>query len=332
MSDSIKIRPAKHSELPDLARLVAYQLPNMMDGQPRPESLEHHLAQLIPDDALILAIRSHQLAGLIALDLDHSQVLACYLDPQRANRETPRALFRAAETLAISYGIRRLKCRARQRLGEFMTSLGYQPGQANGKASDGRLEKDLLARAKPKLLELIALLDSLGLPADYGIRHRMRLVPEAKSLSEAGRDIFGRDQRLVPAATSAWIQMQTAAAGNGIVLELISAYRSVSYQANLLRRKLQEGQSMSRILNVSAAPGYSEHHSGRAIDLTTPGVEPLTEDFAKTKAYQWLKENAPLFGFQESYPHNNRNKIAWEPWHWCYHVPRVAERLAVAQS
>ncbi len=75
---------------------------------------------------------------------------------------------------------------------------------------------------------------------------------------------------------------------------------------------------MREILSVSAAPGYSEHHTGRAVDLTTPGTRPLEEDFEATPAFEWLTGTAEDFGFRMSYPRNNRHGIAYEPWHWMW--------------
>jgi len=319
MNEAIKVRPARSAELPTLAKLIANQLPDMMAGKKRPDNIEHHLGSLIPDQSLILATRGNRLAGLTAVDLDHGQILACYLDPETASPDTPRQLFRSAEKLALSFGARVLRCQVKKQVGGFMGAMGYQPVESGSDDDTGLMEKDLLGKAKPELKELLKLLDELGLPQDYGIKHRMRLMPEASTLVPIGRDIFNRDQRLTPAAATAWTRMQTAAASRAIELQLVSAFRGVSYQANLFRRKLEEGQTISRILTVSAAPGYSEHHSGRAIDLTTPGSKPLDEAFGETKAYQWLKANAGIYGFKESYPRNNRHRISWEPWHWCYH-------------
>ncbi|MEN1727792.1 MAG: M15 family metallopeptidase [Pseudomonadota bacterium] len=319
MNDAINVRPARNAELPTLAKLIVNQLPDMMDGKKRPENIEAHLARLIPDQSLIIATAGNRLAGLTAVDLDHSQVLACYLDPETASPETPRQLFRAAEKLALSYGARHLYCTAKQQVSGFMNALGYTATQNEDGKATGLMQKDLLANAKPELKALLDRLDELGLPKDYGLKHRMRLVPEASTLVPIGRDIFDRDQRLTPAAATAWTRMQTAASGRGIDLQLVSAFRTVSYQSNLFKRKLDEGQNLHRVLTVTAAPGYSEHHSGRAIDLTSPGQKPLEEEFAETKAYQWLKANAGIYGFKESYPRNNRHRIQWEPWHWCYH-------------
>ena len=57
---------------------------------------------------------------------------------------------------------------------------------------------------------------------------------------------------------------------DGIVLEAISGYRSHDYQLGIFERKLARGQTVDEILAVNAAPGYSEHHGGRALDIGTP--------------------------------------------------------------
>ena len=102
------------------------------------------------------------------------------------------------------------------------------------------------------------------------------------------------------------------------MLQVVSAYRSVAYQEGILRGKLERGQAMEDILRVSAAPGYSEHHSGRALDLTTPGFTALEEEFERSDAFAWLTENAGAFAFRLSFPRDNPHDIAYEPWHWAW--------------
>lgn len=319
MTEGIKVRPARTAEIPTLARLVENQLPDMMAGRKRPDNIEGYLARLIPDQCLMLATRGNRLAGLIALDLDHTRVLACYLDPETAAPYTPRQLFGAVEKLALSYGARSLTCQIKKQVTGFMSTIGYETAEALD--GDGALvvEKNLLAKARPELKELIKLLDELGIPENYGVRRRLKLIPEASTLVSIGPDIFNRDQRLTPAAATAWGRMRSAAANNGIDLQLVSAYRGVTYQVNLIRRRLNEGKSLEDILKVSAAPGYSEHHGGRAVDVTAPGCKPLEESFADSRAYRWLKSNGGIYGFRESFGMANRHGISWEPWHWCYH-------------
>ena len=107
----------------------------------------------------------------------------------------------------------------------------------------------------------------LGIPDDYGSDGVKPAFEEAVDLVEVGPNPDGRMQRLTSATAASWQAMQAAAQGDGVALLLISGFRSVEYQASLIRRKLDAGQSVSEILNVSAAPGFSEHHTGRAIDI-----------------------------------------------------------------
>ena len=64
---------------------------------------------------------------------------------------------------------------------------------------------------------------------------------------------------------------------------------------------------------VSAPPGFSEHHTGYALDICDETLT-LDESFASTKAYAWLQMNARAYNFELSFP--ERGKVAFEPWHW----------------
>ena len=97
---------------------------------------------------------------------------------------------------------------------------------------------------------------------------------------------------------------------------IVSGYRSIDYQARLIRKKINAGQSVSEILAVNAAPGHSEHHTGRAIDIATPGSRPLTEEFEGTEAFRWLTKYAAEYGFSMTYPRDNPGGFIYEPWHW----------------
>jgi len=160
--------------------------------------------------------------------------------------------------------------------------------------------------------------EQLGIPADYGWRRQLPIQRQARRLVVLGEDCFQRQQLATAATAHAWQSLQRQAELAGVDLQLVSAYRSHDYQYQLVRRKLQQGQCIEHILRVSAAPGFSEHHSGRALDLTTSGCAVLTEAFADTDAYSWLLRHAGEFGFNLSYPRDNVHGIAWEPWHWCW--------------
>jgi len=112
--------------------------------------------------------------------------------------------------------------------------------------------------------------------------------------------------------------MQAAAHADGVALRIASAFRSIERQAEIVRAKLARGLSLDAILEVSAPPGYSEHHTGRAVDVTTDGVRPLEIEFETTDAFRWLSRRAGEFGFLLSYPAGNGHGYAYEPWHWCH--------------
>lgn len=156
----------------------------------------------------------------------------------------------------------------------------------------------------------------LGIPADYARTRGLPRQREAARLVRIGRNPDGRLLRLTPRAAAAWRRMQAAARADGIELIPVSAFRSVARQATIIRRQLAAGQPLPAILRYIAAPGFSEHHTGRALDLGTPGQLALVEDFARTAAYRWLRRRAGEFGFTLSYPRGNRHGFGYEPWHW----------------
>lgn len=142
--------------------------------------------------------------------------------------------------------------------------------------------------------------------------------PEATSLevAEVGRD--GREHRLVPAAAAAWRALKAAAESDGQSIFIVSAYRGMDRQAEIIRNKLASGQSIDEILRVCAAPGYSEHHTGCAVDVGTEGVPVLEEAFEHSSAFEWLRSEASRYGFKLSYPRGNPYGYQYEPWHWCH--------------
>ena len=109
----------------------------------------------------------------------------------------------------------------------------------------------------------------------------------------------------------------------------VSGFRSVGRQQQIIERKLKNGVSMSAILAVNAAPGYSQHHTGCAIDLTdSDSCEklPLEEDFESKPAFGWLMHHAQDHGFRLEYTRDNPCGVSgYEPWHWVFsEVPDYA--------
>ncbi len=158
----------------------------------------------------------------------------------------------------------------------------------------------------------------LGIPESYERECGLALQKEEVELVEVGDDIYGRVQRLAPVAASAWKEMKSQAIKEGVVLNIVSAFRAVDRQAEIIQTKIRSGQPMAEILRVCAAPGYSEHHTGKALDLTSTECDPLSEIFENTEEFNWLVENANFYSFRLSYPKGNKAGISYEPWHWAY--------------
>lgn len=158
----------------------------------------------------------------------------------------------------------------------------------------------------------------LGIPDGFTHSGGAPVYDEADELVPVGPNLVGRMQRLAPEAARQWLAMVEAADNEGAVLMIVSGFRGYEYQAGLIRRKIESGQSIEEILCVNAAPGFSEHHTGRAVDVATPGSRPLTEEFESTDAFRWLEARAKDFGFSMSYPRDNPYGFIYEPWHWAY--------------
>lgn len=163
---------------------------------------------------------------------------------------------------------------------------------------------------------LAALLASLQITSDLLAQKNLPPHAVADEVIVAETNAQGVAFYLTPDATRAWHALKQAAANDGVAIEIVSSFRTLEHQADIIRRKLAQGLDIATILTLSAPPGYSEHHSGCAIDINTPGCIPTEECFADTPAYAWLEKHAGQFGFILSYPRNNALGFIYEPWHW----------------
>ena len=254
----------------------------------------------------------------ILLNTDVLEVWPAWLLRARSNRD--------ARALAQAHLVIR-----RKRDGRFVAAIGDAGGigLVPGWTREPGLAQALQAIGSPPitgrgpharpLRALEERLHALGLDADdYAARTGLALVAEPSWLAHAGFDRYRRPLWLHPGAARAWSRMQEAARHDGVILEAISGYRSHDYQWGIFERKLARGLTVEQILTVNAAPGYSEHHGGRALDIGTPDEPPAEESFEHTAAFAWLQTHAGDHGFSMSFPRDNPHGIVYEPWHWCW--------------
>ncbi|MDJ0515988.1 MAG: D-alanyl-D-alanine carboxypeptidase family protein [Trichodesmium sp. MO_231.B1] len=145
-------------------------------------------------------------------------------------------------------------------------------------------------------------------------------LPYKEASWEELTPVFGNQNvRLRSNAAEKFNAMADAAWSANINLVPLSGFRTLADQEYLFFEvKAERGQVTSQRAEVSAPPGYSEHHTGYAIDIgdaRSPGSH-LKVSFENTRAFQWLQENAGNYGFELSFPRDNSQGISYEPWHW----------------
>ena len=123
-------------------------------------------------------------------------------------------------------------------------------------------------------------------------------------------------------------QLITQAAKEQIQLAGVSGYRSYDRQAEIYKQTwLQSPET----LMFSARPGESEHQTGLAMDVSSPGVDyELEQSFADTPEGIWLAQYAPVYGFIIRYPRDKESITGYpyEPWHLRYVGRGIARQIA----
>ncbi len=130
------------------------------------------------------------------------------------------------------------------------------------------------------------------------------------------------------AADAAVAMFATFQAETGLQMQSQSAYRSYATQVDVYQGWVDSrGQAGADL--TSARPGFSEHQTGLAIDISAlPAQCSLAACFADTAQGSWLAANAYRWGFILRYPQGATpiTGFEFEPWHYRYvGVPLATE-------
>ncbi len=188
--------------------------------------------------------------------------------------------------------------------GTYYTGCDYEPWHIRYVGVEAA--REIAARG----LTLEEYLGTLPAAVDYLV-----LVNAENALPESWEDEVeivymtnrhGEDVGVERVAYGAYCGLRDALAEEGVRLDINSAYRTVASQralAESYRKKYGEAYVKAYV----AVPGYSEHHTGLAIDLYLESVD------------VWAKIHAHLaeFGFILRYPEGKESitGYAYEPWH-----------------
>lgn len=121
--------------------------------------------------------------------------------------------------------------------------------------------------------------------------------------------------------------MFDAATVAGVPLGLTSSYRSYSDQVVTYSNWVRVNGSYAAADTVSARPGYSEHQTGLAIDLSCGGLS--LDKFTGSSCHTWLTENGATYGFVQRYQPGFESITGYsaESWHWRYVGQSTAQEM-----
>jgi len=147
--------------------------------------------------------------------------------------------------------------------------------------------------------------------------------------------------KLQPYAAQGFKDLAEAAKKDGVIISLVSGYRSQSDQIKIFKPRFEAmemaelggyytgeelGQGLAddliyKAMALTAPPGYSRHHTGYTVDLSDLSPDNTTSVFNGSKAFKWLSANnyanARKYGWIPSYPEGLKN-VGPNPESWEY--------------
>ena len=179
---------------------------------------------------------------------------------------------------------------------------------------------------------------ALLVPSSLFASDLMQAYTTPELIGKAPRDLVGSTylSTMQRDTAAAFNRMQEASKQDGIILKVVSAFRSFERQKQIFENKYKRftaqgatpTQAVQRIIEYSTIPGTSRHHWGTDLDLIN-GAIPAPKSVLETQHFygsgvyrtlrEWLETHAADFGFYEVYTNApDRKGFAHEPWHYSY--------------
>ena len=173
---------------------------------------------------------------------------------------------------------------------------------ADSKDLDEKLNNDDFGECHPQAYQV-------------GIKHFKYAETKKEDLVWSGYGVKNHRKYLIhKQAKPALDEMIKAAKKDGITLKPNSIFRSVNRQKQIIEHKLKT-QKPYDVYHISSPAGYSEHHTGLAMDFNS-----IDNTFDHSSAYRWLLKNAEKFGFEQTFTqeYSTWSGVSEESWHWRY--------------
>lgn len=151
--------------------------------------------------------------------------------------------------------------------------------------------------------------------AMVGIRHFKYNEPLSSELVWSGFGSKNEERyKIHRDAKDALYTLVNAAKADGVTLKPSSIFRSIRRQQQIITDKLKT-QDPYEVYHTSSPAGYSEHHTGFAVDFGS-----IDESFTTTRAYHWLSNNAYRYGWEQTFTpeYSAYSGVSEESWHWRY--------------
>lgn len=175
--------------------------------------------------------------------------------------------------------------------------------------------------------------DYLILVNDY------RAIPEGYDeaikpfLTEYTEEVTGKHHFVEKRTLQAFLDLRDVLLEDGVTVAMAGCYRSVARQQEIVDSYMGK-YGADYVRRYVARPGYSEHHTGLALDLylVKDGV-PVKENAETMKETElWRRVHGRIsgFGFILRYPEGKEKVtgIAYEPWHLRFVGEATAQRMA----
>jgi len=201
------------------------------------------------------------------------------------------------------------------------------------KTSPADTAQESAEKSAPKITAANFRPDYLILVNDY------RPIPEGYDeaikpfMTEYTEEVTGKTHFVEKRTLQAFLDLRDALREDGVTVAMAGCYRSVARQQEIAD-SYSEKYGADYVRRYVARPGYSEHHTGLALDLflVKDGV-PVKENAETMKETElWRRVHGRIsgFGFILRYPEGKEKVtgIAYEPWHLRFVGEATAQRMA----